>query len=428
MNKIISIITIVALVLSIVSLFISSKAHIVIIRNNIQEKISDLKNNSKSNNEKVYSADELEELIKSRSHSSWNKAAQADNITKTQLKTIAINCAKISNGATGATNLATSICNNPNADEEILNELLSSKYYSVMNVVAKSNKCTSKILSKIAKTCGKIENSDEWAKKLAISICNSPAATADIINELSNSIYYEVLHTAIKSDACGYTTLENLAKECADISNSDKWSTTLATAICDNKLADSNIAIILTDSIYYPVQEIVVTSKLCDKNVLYHVAKACSEFNNSDEWAAKIANYVCNHELCDTLIVNELTNSIYYPVLEIVATSKHCDYSTLLRVAQECADIDNSDEWAKKLAYYVFNHELTDDTILSKLADSPYYIILNDIASCEKSGLDTLTKLAERCEDFSDATWAKTIADSIKNNPKTTQKILDILN
>ena len=188
-----------------------------------------------------FSYHDIEALINSNNYLSWNKAALSDEITSSQLLKLAKKCAEIRNSESCAKTLATSICNNKNATDNIVNQLTKSCYYAVLNIIAESDYSDKVSLFSIAKECAKINNSESWAKTITNSILENPNVNSSIINELTNSIYYPVLNIVAQSELCDTIVLTNVAKECAKINNSKYWPKTIATSISKNPNVNDSI-------------------------------------------------------------------------------------------------------------------------------------------------------------------------------------------
>ena len=194
--------------------------------------------------------DYLTTQLQSANYADWNAVATCDYATEEHILTAAQQCAAIpgySSKETWVKTIATSICKNPAATGDAIKELSNSPWYEVWNIAAQSTYADEEALISIAQQCAAIpgySSKETWAKTIAASICKNPAATGDVIKELSNSPWYEVWNIAAQSTHADEEALISIAKQCAAIpgySSKETWAKTIATSICENPAVTGNV-------------------------------------------------------------------------------------------------------------------------------------------------------------------------------------------
>lgn len=386
--------------------------------------ISEPIENTKEETSETPTSSSLSDLINSNDYASWNEAALSQEISSEQLITLAKKSTEIDNNRTWAETIANNISKNANSNDNVIAELINSNYYPVQNIAVKSEHAGTITLTKAAKSCASIKSNSGWAKTIATSIINSKNVNDTIINELVGSRYYDILNMVANSEHSGTITLTNLAKSCAKISNNSEWAKTIATSIVNNKNTTDEIISLLIDSNYYHVQCLVAKSDISSTATLKKLAKLCSEITNNRSWAETIANNISNNKNTDDTVMIELTNSCYYPIQNTVAKSNNSGSETLTKLAKKCAEINNNRSWAISISTSIVNNVNANEAIMNELANSSYYDVLNIVAKSKNSGSTTLTKLAKECAKISNnQSMAQSIANNICNNPNVTDNI-----
>jgi len=378
MKKVVSIIGVISLVLSVCGFF----SYFIPTRSNTISEINSTESPTIENNATkdpkepketfAETTENLDSLINSNSYSSWNKAALRKDINAEQLKTIAIKCAAITDNKNWAQTIANSICDNSTSNDSIINELSNSTYYTVLNIAVNSEYANKLTLKNVAIKCAAITDNSNWAQTIASSISKNTHTDDDIMNELSKSSYYTVLNLVAKSDRISESTLKSIATRCAAITDNKNWAQTIANSISNNSVANDNIMNELTNSNYYAVLNIIANSDYSNVIALKNVAVRCANIKDNSNWAQTIASSISKNTYADDIIMNELTNSEYYAVLNIAANSDYSNIITLKNVAIKCAAITDNKNWAQTIANSISNNHNTTPEVLKILSTSIY--------------------------------------------------------
>lgn len=317
--------------------------------------------------------------ITSNEIASLIKLASNEQINIEELMNIATKCSEMTNNGNYANSLADAIISNPNVNNDIMYILSNSKHYTVINSVAKSDLSDENTLLNIANKCAKMSD-NSWTKSISTSILSNPNLNSNIIDALSNSDNPFVLSNVANSSITTSTTLEKIAQKCINISDNRNWAETIATNIISNNNLNCEVLNILLNSDYYTILNKVASSSIANQDILMKLAIKCAKINDSESivWAREIATNIAYHENATDAIINELSNSSDYRLLNIAVNSPHANVLTLKSIAIKCSKItDDSLLWAETIAKSIKSNKNVTIDILKEFSKSPIKEIAN---------------------------------------------------
>ncbi len=144
----------------------------------------------------------------------------------------------------GHVDLAKKVLANENCTKLVVEELATSDYYDVLELITLSDKVTKKALIKIAGYCAQYGHVDLAKKVLANEKCSKL-----VVKELATSDYYDVLELITLSDKATKKVLSTIAEYCARYGHVD-----LANEVINNENCTISVANILVKSEYEDVQ------------------------------------------------------------------------------------------------------------------------------------------------------------------------------
>lgn len=180
----------------------------------------------------------LDKQISSNNFDNWLEVAECDYVTSEQLLTIAEKCAQITSyegysykAERGQQKLADAIVANSAVTDEVLRQLLESKYVSIWIKAISSDKCSKETLIQAAEMCVEITSYDGYSYKaeegqkiVATAILESEALTDEVVRKLLDSKYASIWFEALASDKCSEETLIQAAQMCVQITSYEGYS------------------------------------------------------------------------------------------------------------------------------------------------------------------------------------------------------------
>ena len=165
----------------------------------------------------------------------------------------------------------------------------------------------------------------------------------------------------------------------------------------------------------------------CKEASLDHLlkcAKQCAEIDNSSDWAYDIADKLVSHPAATGDVVEALCGSQYYRVWYRISYANCNDSNSLLHIAKKCAGIDNSADWAYDIADELVNHPAATGDVVEALCGSKYYRVWYRISYADCNDSTSLLYIAKKCAGIDNsADWAYDIANELVNHSQFTAEI-----